>query len=90
MALMVSALTGVRVTIMNCSVPLQLGVDESYSLEIDINGGYAYMACTILSCFGFHYIFSHIHVNFQRRQSQCNDRIWSLPCPSDFESAHHF
>jgi hypothetical protein len=34
-----STLTGVTVRILNCSVPLQLGVDESYSLEVDASGG---------------------------------------------------
>jgi hypothetical protein len=34
-----SMLSGVLVTVLNCSVPLQLGVDESYSLEVDTNGG---------------------------------------------------
>jgi hypothetical protein len=35
-----STLTGVCVNILNCSVPLQLGVDESYSLEVYAGGGY--------------------------------------------------
>ena len=35
-----SVLTGVSVSILNCSVPLQLGVDESYSLTVDSSGGY--------------------------------------------------
>jgi hypothetical protein len=34
-----SMISGVLVTVLNCSVPLQLGVDESYSLEVDTNGG---------------------------------------------------
>ena len=33
-------LTGVSVIILNCSVPLQPGLDESYSLAIDSSGGY--------------------------------------------------
>jgi hypothetical protein len=32
------AVTGVSVTILNCSVPLQLGIDESYSLEVGTGG----------------------------------------------------
>ena len=49
MAVLVSSLTGVSVTILNCSVLLQLGVDESYSLEVDINGGYTITAWTLLA-----------------------------------------
>jgi hypothetical protein len=41
-----SALTGVIVSILNCSVPLQLGVDESYSLEVDAIGGCETSAAT--------------------------------------------
>ena len=32
------AVTGVSVTILNCSVPLQLVIDESYSLEVGTGG----------------------------------------------------
>ena len=51
-----SILTGVSVSILNCSVPLQLGIDESYSLTIDSSGGYQHaprpflpLLCSLLS-----------------------------------------
>jgi hypothetical protein len=62
-ALSAPAITGVSVTILNCSVPLQLGVDESYSLEVDISGGCAASSWTCFAFFFvlfFHRNFSHI------------------------------
>ena len=88
-ALSVPAITGVSVTILNCSVPLQLGVDESYSLEVDISGG---CAATSWTCFAFFLFCSFIAISLifglQRRQSQCVNRLWSLPCSADLESAN--
>ena len=50
-----SMLTGVSVSILNCSVPLQLGIDESYSLTIDSSGGYS---TNTLRCFALSFPFS--------------------------------
>jgi hypothetical protein len=56
-ALLVSELTGVSVTILNCSVPLQLGVDESYSLEVSMNGGCVSIAHAACAFFGMNLMF---------------------------------
>jgi hypothetical protein len=46
-----SAVTGVSVAILNCSVPLQLGIDESYSVEVDASGG-----CEFALRFHWHFV----------------------------------
>ena len=45
-----SMLTGVSVSVLNCSVPLQLGIDESYSLTLDSSGGYEQALLLDFSC----------------------------------------